>query len=33
LGIPSSAVRIAALMRKLGENNNGSFVGRNSTRH
>jgi hypothetical protein len=31
-GIPSSAVRFAALMRKLAENNNGSFVGLNSTR-
>jgi hypothetical protein len=31
-GIPSNAVRFAALMRKLAENNDGSFVGLNSTR-
>jgi hypothetical protein len=31
-GIPMNTVRFAALMRKLAENNNGSFVGLNSTR-
>jgi len=31
-GIPVNTVRFAALMRKLAENNNGSFVGLNSTR-
>jgi hypothetical protein len=31
-GIPSNAMRFAALMRKLAENNNGSFVGLGSTR-
>ena len=31
-GIPSNAVRFAALMRKLAEDNNGSFVGLNSAR-
>jgi len=31
-GIPVNAVRFAALMRKLAEDNNGSFVGLNSTR-
>jgi hypothetical protein len=31
-GIPINTVRFAALMRKLAENNNGSFVGLNSTR-
>ena len=31
-GIPFNTVRFAALMRKLAENNNGSFVGLNSTR-
>ena len=31
-GIPENAVRFAALMRKLAESNNGSFVGLNSTR-
>jgi hypothetical protein len=29
-GLPGNAVRYAALMRKLAENNNGSFVGLNS---
>jgi hypothetical protein len=31
-GIPINAVRFAALMRKLAENNSGSFVGLNSVR-
>ncbi len=31
-GIPFNTVRFAALMRKLAENNSGSFVGLNSTR-
>lgn len=31
-GIPQHAVRFAALMRKLAEDNNGSFVGLNSAR-
>ena len=31
-GIPLASVRFAALMRKLAEDNNGSFVGLNSTR-
>jgi len=31
-GIPLNSVRFAALMRKLAEENNGSFVGLNSTR-
>jgi hypothetical protein len=31
-GIPASVVRFAALMRKLAENNNGSFVGLNSVK-
>jgi hypothetical protein len=31
-GIPVNSVRFAALMRKLAEENNGSFVGLNSTR-
>jgi len=31
-GIPENSVRFAALMRKLAEENNGSFVGLNSTR-
>jgi len=31
-GIPQNAVRFAALMRKLAEDNNGSFVGLNSAR-
>jgi hypothetical protein len=31
-GMPDSSVRFAALMRKLAEDNNGSFVGLNSTR-
>jgi hypothetical protein len=31
-GIPINTVRFAALMRKLAENNNGSFVGLNSAR-
>ena len=31
-GIPEHAVRFAALMRKLAEDNNGSFVGLNSLR-
>ena len=31
-GIPVNAVRFAALMRKLAEDNNGSFVGLSSTR-
>lgn len=31
-GIPINTVRFAALMRKLAEDNNGSFVGLNSTR-
>lgn len=31
-GIPANTVRFAALMRKLAENNNGSFVGLNSVR-
>jgi len=31
-GIPKNAVRFAALMRKLAEDNNGSFVGLNSLR-
>ncbi|MEN8761129.1 MAG: vWA domain-containing protein, partial [Thiogranum sp.] len=31
-GIPINTVRFAALMRKLAEKNNGSFVGLNSTR-
>jgi hypothetical protein len=31
-GIPANAVRFAALMRKLAESNNGSFVGLSSTR-
>ncbi len=31
-GIPRHAVRFSALMRKLAEDNNGSFVGLNSTR-
>jgi hypothetical protein len=31
-GIPAHAVRFAALMRKLAEDNNGSFVGLNSAR-
>ena len=31
-GIPSNAVRFAALMRKLAEDNNGSFVGLNRVR-
>ena len=31
-GIPLNTVRFAALMRKLAESNNGSFVGLNSTR-
>jgi regulator of replication initiation timing len=30
-GMPDSSVRFAALMRKLAEDNNGSFVGLNST--
>jgi hypothetical protein len=30
--IPQHAVRFAALMRKLAEDNNGSFVGLNTTR-
>jgi hypothetical protein len=32
-GLPGNAVRYAALMRKLAENNNGSFVGLNSLKH
>lgn len=31
-GLPLNSVRFAALMRKLAEDNNGSFVGLNSTR-
>ena len=31
-GIPGNSVRFAALMRKLAEDNNGSFVGLNSSR-
>jgi hypothetical protein len=31
-GLPGNAVRYAALMRKLAENNNGSFVGLNSAK-
>jgi hypothetical protein len=31
-GLPINAVRYAALMRKLAEENGGSFVGLNSTR-
>jgi hypothetical protein len=31
-GLPANAVRYAALMRKLAENNNGSFVGLNSAK-
>ncbi len=31
-GIPANTIRFAALMRKLAENNNGSFVGLNSVR-
>ena len=31
-GIPQNVVRFAALMRKLAEDNNGSFVGLNTTR-
>jgi len=31
-GLPVNSVRFAALMRKLAEDNNGSFVGLNSTR-
>lgn len=32
-GMPSNAIRFAALMRKLAEDNNGSFVGLNSVHH
>ena len=31
-GLPVNAVRYAALMRKLAETNNGSFVGLNSVK-